>query len=413
MHFRALRSRNFRLFFIGQSISLSGGWIQQAAMAWLVYRLTGSSALLGVSYFLSQAPVIFMAPLVPWLCSRVPRYKLFVIIQVISMTYAFSLAALAWSGHAQAWHILTLTAVAGCAMAMESPLRQGMLGNLVQDPADLSNAVLLNSLCINSTRLIGPIIAGALIATTGEAFCFLVNGFSYLAVIVAFKRMRMPATPKVANKPYVSVRQATAYAWARPRIRIALLLLVVLAGSFTPYFVVLPVYAKTIFAGDATTLGNLMSAAGVGCLLATLTLFWISEKVDLTYVTLWAALTAGVALAFFALNTNLLLGYFLLGVVGYGIILTGAALNIILQTVCEPRYRTSIMSLYAMAYAGVIPFASLALGWATHQVGTPTALHYWALAGVGGVLFLTGRLPTVRRRLRPLWRRGLPTLLSK
>ena len=413
MLFRAMRGRNYRLFFIGQTLSVTGSWLQQAAMSWLVYRLTGSAALLGMVIFLSQAPVAFVAPFVPWLTERIARDKLFIFIQVSAMVYAFALATLAWGGWAAPWNILLLAGLAGCVTGMESPLRQGMLGYLIAEPGDLSNAVVLNSLCFNVTRLIGPVLAGLLIGVTSEAFCFFVNGMSFLAVIAAFRMMKLPDMKKTAGKAEFPMGATLQYAWSRPRIRNALVMLFVVAVCFTPNFVVMPVYAKTVFQGDASTLGNLMAAAGLGSMLATVVLLWIGERVNLTVVTMLAAFAGGVSLAVFALSTDLWVAYALIAIVGFSVVTASAGLNIVLQTVCEPRHRTAIVSLYSMSYAGMVPFSSLALGWASNAFGTPQALHGFAVVGTVAVALLIGRLPPVRRKLRPIHRKVLLPLLSR
>lgn len=400
MYFHAFTSRNYRLFFAGQSCTLIGSWMQQAAMSWLIYRLSNSAALLGFAIFLAQAPVLFMAPMVNKLSTRISRQKLFLWLKVAAFSQAFALTVLAWGGWAQPWNILALCLMTGLINGLESPLRQSLVPYMVEDRAALSNAIVLNSLNINVARLTGPLFAGIAISLVGEPICFLINSLTYVVVIFFVTRMRLPHSVMVKSDMKSSLREAVAYAWRKPRIRTALLLTAVMSATFTPYYTVLPVYARDILLGDATTMGSLMSWVGLGAMVATLILLFREKKLRLSTVTIYSTLITGISVLLFSMNTSLPAAYALGVAIGFGTIMTISALNVVLQTQSAPAMRSRIMQIFTMANMGVIPFGGLVLAGLGHFWGTAIALT--TLAGVGLIIlfWVILRTPPVRRHIR-------------
>ncbi|MBI3432782.1 MAG: MFS transporter [Hydrogenophilales bacterium] len=395
---RALRHRNFRLFFFGQGTSLIGTWIQQAAMSWLVYRLTGSTLLLGFTAFAGQIPILLLAPVAGVWSDRFDRRKLWLGTQVLSLLQALALAGLAFSGFVAVWHIVVMAVLLGIITAFETPIRQSMMTHMVDDQSDLTNAIALNSFTVNVARLLGPTIAGLVIALVGEATCFLLNGLSYVAVIVALLSMRVSQERSSKHGVACTLKDGLAYAFNAVEIRGSLLFLALVSFMATPYLVLLPVYAKDVFHGSAQTLGFLMSSAGLGAIVGTVFLASRKNVGKLRSVTLLAGTCAGIALMGFALSTTLWVSLLLMGLVGFGVVVTAASTNMSLQTAVEGRFRGRVMAMYTIAYLGVSPLGGLAAGVLADHIGTPDALF------TGGLLCALGGLAFSRNLLRDLVR---------
>ena len=262
---RALRYRNYRLFFGGQSISLIGTWMQQIAINWLVFRLTHSALLLGVVGFTSRIPTFVFAPFAGVFVDRWNRHHLLVATQILSMLQAFVLAFLVLSGSVQVWHIIVLSLVLGLINAFDVPVRQALVVNLIERREDLGNAIALNSSMVNGSRLVGPSIAGFLIATVGEGICFLLNGVSFIAVIISLLAMDLPRQPKKSpgSHPWHELKEGFSYAFGFPPIRSILLLLALVSLMGMPYTVLMPIFAENILKGGPQTFGFLLGATGV------------------------------------------------------------------------------------------------------------------------------------------------------
>ncbi|KAB0669682.1 MFS transporter [Oryzomonas sagensis] len=402
---RALRSRNYQLFVAGQGISLVGTWMQQVAMSWLVYRLTGSAFLLGVIGFTSQIPTLLIAPVAGVLADRWDRRRLLMINQTFAMFQAAFLATAVLAGFAQIWLIVLLSLLLGTITAFEIPIRQSFVVELVEHREDLGNVIALNSSMVNGARLIGPSVAGILVASAGEGVCFIINGISYLAVIMALAAMRIaPRPPRLRQRHVIhELREGFAYAFGFSPIRSILLLVAFVSLLGMPYIVLIPVFAKEVLHGGAHTFGFLMTAAGCGALIGTLYLASRRSVVGLGRIIVLAVILFAVGIALFALSSYLPLSLAALAMAGFGSITLVASCNTILQTILEEDKRGRVMSFFTMAFMGMAPFGSLGAGAMADIVG----VRYTLLIGAGFCLAGAGifarNLPKIREKIRPLY----------
>jgi MFS family permease len=400
---RALRHRNYRLFFAGQSVSLVGTWVTRVAMSWLVYRLTDSALMLGLVGFAGQIPTFVLAPVAGVMVDRWNRHRVLVVTQVLSMLQSGLLAALALSGVITIWHILVLAVLQGLVNAIDMPARQAFVVEMVESRADLPNAIALNSSMVNAARLVGPSIAGVLIAAVGEGWCFLLDAVSYLPVIASLRAMQLAprAVRARAGRVLHELRDGVRYAAGFAPIRSMLLLLALLSLMGTPYLVLMPVIAGRVLHGGATTLGLLMGASGLGALAGALHLASRRSVLGLGRAIAFAAVVFGLSLMAFSRSTALWLSLSLLVVTGATMMTQMAATNTLIQTLVDDDKRGRVMSLYSMAFFGIIPFGSLLAGSLAHRIGTPNTVFLGGAACLlGGLVFLT--------RLPELWRRSLP-----
>ncbi len=374
--FRALKYRNFRFFFIGQSISLIGTWTQSIAMGWLVYRMTGSVLLLGVAGFASQVPTFILSPFGGVLADRHNRRRILLITQTLSMVQAFILAALTLTGVVAVWHIISLGVLLGCVNSLDIPARQSFLIEMVEKKEFLGNAIALNSSIFNAAQLIGPIIAGIIVSAAGEGVCFLINGISFLFVIVSLLLMRISQRQARPERRHIllEIKEGIDYAFSSAPIRSILILLSIISMTGTSYVVLMPVFAKDVHHGGPHTLGFLMAAVGVGALIATL--YMASRKTPPKLEKIIPASSAIFAsgVMFFALSRMLWVSLLLLVVVGFGFMVNTASSNTILQTVVDDDKRGRVMSLYTAAFMGMAPIGSLLAGALANKLGAPDAL---------------------------------------
>ncbi|HEX6558892.1 MAG TPA: MFS transporter [Longimicrobiales bacterium] len=403
---RALRHRNFRLFTIGQSISLIGNWMQQLAMGWLVYRLTNSAFLLGLVAFGAQGPTFILAPFAGVLADRSNRHRIVVATQVLMMVQATVLTVLVITGAVRFWHVLVLSAFFGAVSAFDIPARQAFLLQMVESREDLPNAIALNSSMFNGARLIGPAFAGLMIARFGEGIAFLSNAVSYLAVIAALLAMRIPpqARRHDAANLFSTLREGFRYAFDFAPIRDVLALVAVVALFGVPFTVLMPVFAVNVLHGDAKTLGLLMSATGLGALSGALYLAARENVRGLSRVITGAAIVFGASLAGFAISRSLGISLLLLVTAGFGMMVQMAASNTFLQTVVEDDKRGRIMSLYTMAYIGVAPIGSLLAGAAAERVGAPITIAVGGAVSILGAALFARQIPRFRELVRPIYR---------
>jgi MFS family permease len=404
--FRALRYRNFRLFFIGQGLSVIGTWLQQVAMGWLVYRLTGSALLLGVVAFCATVGILLFTNVAGVLADRIDRRRGLLVTQSLMLVQAVVLAVLTWTGAIATWHLVALSLWLGVCTAFDLPMRQSMYVHFVEDRVDLPNAIALNSFLVNTARVVGPALAGMLLAVTSEAICFALNALSFLAVITAFLRMEWPARVQVKHEGgwWTSWVEGARYAIGLAPVRVLLILVAVLSWTVSPYSTLMPVFARDVFGGGPNTLGWLLSAAGAGALLATGYLASRPSVRGLAGVMVRASIGCGAALALFAYTRNLALGLALLFVVGGGAIFTAASTNTILQTIVDDRLRGRVAAFYTLAFLGVAPLGNLAAGALAARVGAPmTFLVNGTLAVLAGAWFWR-QLPMLRAALRPIYR---------
>ena len=400
---RALRHRNFQLFFTGQLISLIGTWMQSVAQAWLVYRLTGSSLLLGSVGFASQFPVFLVAPLGGIAADRLNRQKVVIGTQTASMILAFVLAALTLTGTVQVWHIFVLAALLGIVNAFDIPGRQSFLVDMV-GKEDLMNAIALNSSMFNGARVIGPAIAGILVARIGEGWCFFVNGVSYIAVIVGLFMMRVqlqrPTTPHAS--PLAHIREGFRFVRQTAPIRAILMLLGLVSLVAMPYTVLMPIFADKILHGGARGLGILMGATGVGALLGALTL---AARTGVHGLGRWVAFSCGgfgVSLILFSFSKTFWLSAALLLPVGFCMMLQMSSSNTLIQAMVPDHLRGRVMAVYSMMFMGMAPFGAFFAGALADRLGAPITVAMGAVAGVGGAALFGLQLPKIRVEARRL-----------
>lgn len=403
---RALRSRNYRLFVAGQSVSLVGTWMQQVAMSWLVYSLTGSAFLLGVVGFTSQIPTLLFAPVAGVLADRWNRRRLLLITQGLAMFQAALLAAIVLTGVVEVWHIVVLSLLLGTVNAFDIPIRQSFVIEMVTDREDLGNAIALNSSMVNGARLIGPTIAGLLVASVGEGICFVLNSASYLAVILALAAMHLtPRPPHPERRRHVvhELREGFTYAFGFAPIRSILLLVAVISLTGMPYAVLLPVYAKEILHGGAHTFGFLMTASGCGALAGTVYLASRRSVLGLGRLIVVATILFALGVAVFAVSNNIALSLAALTVSGFGAMTMVASCNTILQTVLDEDKRGRVMSLFTVAFLGIGPFGSFGAGAMAGIIGPPATLLIGAACCLLAALVFARELPHIRKAVRPLY----------
>jgi MFS family permease len=398
---RALRSRNYRLFFTGQSVSLIGTWMTRIATSWLVYRLTGSAALLGVVGFAGQIPAFVLGPIAGVWVDRWDRHRTIVITQILSTVQSFALAFLALAHIITVWEIVALALVQGLISAFDMPARQSFVIQMVEHREDLGNAIALNSSMVNAARLIGPAIAGVVVASVGEGYCFLIDGISYLAVIVSLLMMRIAEAP--AKKParvMAHLNEGWLYVVHSVPIRSILLNLSIVSLFGMPYSVLMPIFASKVLGGGAHTLGFLMAATGVGALAGAMTLAARRNVVGLGRRIVITTSLFGVSLVVFSLSRSLWLSLLTLPVVGFGMIQQMAASNTILQTIVDDEKRGRVMAFYSMAFQGMAPFGSLLAGSVAARFGAPVTVTVSGVACVLGSAWFASRLREIRQIVR-------------
>jgi MFS family permease len=398
---RALRYRNYRLFFTGQSISLIGTWLTRVATQWLIYRLTGSALLLGVLGFAGQIPTFVLAPLAGVLVDRWDRYRVLIVTQVLAMIQSALLAALALPGVINVWHVLALNAFQGLINAFDMPARQSMVVQMVEDRADLPNAIALNSSMVNAARLLGPAAAGALIAAVGEGWCFLIDALSYVAVITSLLFMRIQPVRRAPRSTHVLHEMLAGFRYARDStpIRVVLLLLATVSLMGMPFTVLLPVIAREVLGGGPGVLGALTAASGLGALAGALFLASRRTVLGLGRIIFASATTFGLGLVAFSRAGTLWLALPLILVAGAGMMLQMASSNTFLQTIVDEDKRGRIMSLLAMSFFGTVPLGSLFAGTVASRIGAQNTILVGGIVCVAAALTFLRSLPHVAEAL--------------
>jgi MFS family permease len=400
---RALRHRNYRLFFGGQLISLIGTWMQTVAQSWLVYQLTGSAVLLGFVGFSSQIPVFLLAPVGGSVADRYNRRRIIVATQTAAMLLAFILAALTLSGRVHVWHVFVLAALLGIVNAFDIPTRQAFVVDMV-GREDLVNAIALNSSMFNGARLIGPAVAGLLIDTIGEGWCFFANGVSYLAVIAGLLMMSMTVRTRVPlpGSALASIIEGFRYVKHTGPIRALLLLLGLVSLVGMPYAVLMPIFADQILHGGPRGLGILMSAIGFGALAGALTL---AAKKGIHGLGHWVALSAtgfGFSLILFSLSRSFWLSAVLLLPVGFSVMVEMASSNTLIQSLVPDSLRGRVMAVYSMMFMGMAPFGSLLAGALAQRLGAPATVAAGGVVCMAGALVFGLHLPALRHETRQI-----------
>lgn len=373
------RHRNYRLFFTGQAISLVGFWMQAIAQSWLVYRLTDSPFLLGVVAFAGQVPVLLVSPFAGVIADRLDRRRILFVTQSAMMASACMLAALSLSGMVEVWHIVMLAAVTGTANAFDVPTRQSFTIQMV-GKADLPRAIALNSIMFNGARLVGPAIAGLLVAAVGEGWCIALNGASYIAVLTGLAMMRIDRPPpRAESHPLTDLREGFVYVTTHAQMRTLLLLLASSSLFGTSYLTLMPIFARDVLHGGSEALGFLMAAVGAGALLGALTISRVSADL-LPRVPFLAAAGFGAALIAFSQSTSFVLSLLLLAPAGFGMMMMGISTNTLVQHAVDDTMRGRVMAYYVMAFIGMVPLSALGAGTLSHEIGAPATL------AVGGAL---------------------------
>lgn len=404
---RALRHRNFRLFFGGQTISLIGTWMTRVATSWLVYRLTKSSLLLGTVGFAGQIPTFLLAPLAGVIVDRIDRRKVLVWTQTLAMVQSLALAWLTLSHRITIAEVLVLSATQGMINAFDMPARQSFMIRMVEDRADLSNAIAINSSMVNTARLVGPSLAGLLIAATNEGWCFFVDGVSYIAVIASLLMMRIQheQLERAGATMVEQLRQGWDYVMSSLPIRSILLLFALISLMGWPFMVLMPIFAAQVLHGGPHTLGFLMGAVGVGSLVSALSLVVRRTVRGLLKAIPIGAAVFGAGLIAFGLSHSLWLSIPLMFVTGFGMMQGVTTSNTILQTLVDEKMRGRVMSYYTMAFVGMAPFGSLLAGALAHAIGAPRTVIISGVACILGSLWFWSRMRAIRTDMRPIYQR--------
>ncbi len=404
---RALSHKNYRLFFSGQSISLMGTWMQRIAMSWLVYRLTNSAFLLGVIGFVGQIPIFLLTPLAGVFADRWNRHRILLITQTLAMIQALGLALLVLTGTIAVWHILSLSIFLGLVDAFDMPARQSFVVEMVENRGDLGNAIALNSAMVHSARLVGPSVAGILIAAIGEGMCFLLNGVSYLAVIASLFAMKIKSIKPEARKTHLlrRLKEGYSYAFEFMPIRSVLLLTALVSTMGMSYTVLMPIFAGDILHGDSHTLGFLMAASGVGALIGVIYLAFRRSILGLEKWNVLAAGIFGAGLIAFSQSRFFWLSVCFMLIAGFGLMVQHTASNTVLQMVVDEDKRGRVMSLYGIAFRGMMPFGSLLAGSLASKIGVSNMVWIGGASCILGSLLSARKLSLWEKMVRPIYLR--------
>ena len=407
---RAFRHRNYRLFFGGQSVSLVGTWITRVATSWLVYRLTGSELLLGLVGFCGQIPTLLLTPIAGVVVERSDKRQILIWTQVLSLVQSVLLAVLTLTDVITVAQILALQVVQGVINAFDTPARQALVVEMVEDRADVPNAIALNSTMVNGSRIVGPSIGGLIIAAVGEGWCFAVDAVSYVGVVISIVLMRLtPRAPKRHETSLVDdLRVGWRYVIDSVPIRSALTLLAIVSTFGMPYTVLMPVIAAEELGGGPNTLGLLMGATGVGALAGGVYLARRESVIGLGRVILIGTLLFGTSLLAFSGAPNVWSAAILLAFAGFGFITQMASTNTIIQTIVDEAFRARVMAFYTMAFFGTVPIGSLIAGVVADRIGAPATIRLGAVVCILSGLWFARMLPTIREAVRPIYvQRGI------
>jgi|SRR5579864_1378480 len=401
--FRSLKHRNFRLFFGGQLISLVGTWMQTIAQSWLIYRLTGSSVLLGLLGFVSQIPIFLLSPIGGLTADRWPRQRVVIATQVSSMVLAFLLAALTFAGRIRVWEIIVLATLLGVVNAFDVPARQSFLIEMV-GREDLLNAIALNSSMFNGARVAGPAVAGLLVAHIGEAWCFFLNGVSYFAVIAGLLMMRIEKLLSVhdGSSPIEKLREGLRFVRHAKPIRTLLILLGVASFAALPFSVLVPIFADRILHGGASAYGNLMGAVGVGAMFGAFVLAMRQQLRGLGNIVAYSAIGLGVSVTLFGMSRWYWASIVTLGLSGFAMMLQFTSTNTLIQAMVPDQLRGRVMSLYSMMFLGMTPLGSLVAGTMAEHIGAPITVALGGLISLAAGVVFARKWPSMRAPAREL-----------
>lgn len=402
--FAALVSRNYRLFFGGQVVSLIGTWMTQTASLWLAYHLSSSAFVLGLVGFANQAPIFILAPLAGVWVDRVNRHRLLVITQVCAMLQSFALAVFALTDTMTIPHLVALSLVQGVINAFDMPVRQALVVELVEKKEHLGNAIALNSSMFNLARLVGPALGGFVIAGVGVGYCYVIDGLSYVAVIFALLAMRLipRAEPRKTQHPLIELREGFQYVAGFAPVRALILLVASISAVGFSYAVLTPIFARDVFGGDARTLGALMAASGIGALLGAIYLGGRKAIRGLGYVICIGGACLGLALLGFAWSRWFPMSFVCLMLAGAGGVLLMASSNTLVQTMVPDDKRGRVMSIFAMAFTGTAPIGNLIAGTVAGHFGARLTLVFAGAISLLVVAIFFRRLPRLRAQAAPV-----------
>jgi len=384
-----------------------GTWMQQTAMSWLVYRITGSAMILGAIGFSTQIPMLFFSPIAGVYADRMDRYRLVIATQSCAMLQAFALAFLTLSGLIHVWHLFILSFLLGIINSFDMPIRQSFVVQMIENKADLGNAIALNSFLFNGARLVGPSVAGILIGMTSEGTCFLINGFSFLAVLIALLSMKIERREILRVKDSLVNELRIGFNYVRDFMPIRYILLNLALMSFMgmPYAVLMPVFAKDILKGGPETLGFLMASTGLGAIVGALFLASRKTVLGLERLIVLSSLLFGTGIILFAISKSVLLSAVILTVTGFGMMVQMVGSNTIVQTILDEDMRGRVMSFFAVSFAGTMPFGSLYAGSVASTIGAPMTLVISGFVCVAAALLFYRRLPAMQEVIRPIYDR--------
>lgn len=404
---RALSSRNLRLLYLGQGISLMGSYLQQAAISWLVYRLTGSAIMLGTLAFASQIPTLFLAPLAGVLADRWNLRHMLFVAQLLALSQAVLLAVCVLTGMVQVWHLVALSLFLGTITAFETPARQSFLIDLVDSPANLSNAIALNSSMINAARLIGPSLAGILISTAGEGICFVLNAASYLPIVAVLLAIRASRREPVRQSTGIlsGLQEGFRYAFGFPPIRSVLVLAAISSLAGMPFTVLLPLFAKEVFGGGPGTYGILMSAVGSGALAGTVYLASRKKPIGLSPLLPVTMAAFGTGLVLFSFCRTLEVALPFLAIAGFGGMALGSSSNATIQSLVDEDKRGRVVSIFIMSVIGLAPFGSMLAGTLAHRFGPRQTIFFAGICCLAGAFNFARNLSRFHRQVTPIYRR--------
>ncbi len=403
--FRALRYRNYRLFFAGQSISLIGTWMQYVAMSWLVYRLTNSALLLGVVGFINQVPMFLITPFAGVIADRYNRKKILIITQVLAMLQALVLSGLVLTNSIQVWQIMLLSSFLGIVNSFDIPVRQAFTIEMIEKKEDLGNAIALNSSMVNVARLIGPSIGGIIIAISGEGLCFTLNAFSYIPVLISLILLKAERTHinKRQNNMLLDLKEGFIYAVKSSSIKTILMLLSAISFFGVSYQVLMPIFARDIFHGGPKTLGFLMAMSGVGALVAAIYLAGRKSVLGLGKIIALNSFIFALSVVIFSESRVLWFSMIVICFAGFSMMVEMAASNTILQTIVDEDKRGRIMSFYTMAFLGTAPFGSLLAGSLASRIGSPKTLFLSGVLCLAAAAIFFRNLPSLRKEMRSVY----------
>lgn len=401
----AFRSRNYRLFFAGQGLSLTGSWMTQVATVWLVYQLSPSPWWLGIVGFTSQIPSLILLPVAGVFVDRWNRHQVIIWTQILSMVQSLTLAVLALTGVVNIWHLILLSLFQGIVNSFDAPARQAFVPEMIERKEDLANAIALNAAMFNGARLIGPAVAGVVLATVGAGVCFLIDGISYIAVIIALLAMKLkPITIKpVSGNGLQRLKEGFVYAFGFPPIRAIILLLALVSFWGMQYTVLVPIFATKILNGGPDALGFLMAASGIGAFFGAVYLSTRKSIVGIGKIIAYSPAVLGIAIVGFAVSRVMWFSLLMMLLSGVGFILQFASSNTFIQTIVEDDKRARVLSIYTMAFFGVIPFGNLFAGGLANYIGAPNTLIISGVICVLGSIYFARQLPTLKPLVQPIY----------